>query len=71
MAESAEVLFVAVKPQYVGAVLREVAPVLTDRHIVVSIAAGVTLQSLKASSALRGVGVGGRWGWVGVHGCRG
>lgn len=45
--KSADVIFIAVKPQYVGDVLREVGPHLTDRHTIVSIAAGITLQSLK------------------------
>lgn len=45
--KSADVIFIAVKPQYVSVVLREVRPHLEDRHTVVSIAAGVTLQSLK------------------------
>ena len=59
--QSADVIFVAVKPQYVGAVLREVAPHLSDRHTVVSIAAGITLQSLKARCAPPG-GPWGPWG---------
>ena len=45
--QSADVIFIAVKPQYVSVVLREVAPHLEDRHTIVSIAAGITLQSLK------------------------
>ncbi|KAI7843958.1 hypothetical protein COHA_002496 [Chlorella ohadii] len=38
--KSADVIFIAVKPQYVSVVLREVRPHLEDRHTVVSIAAG-------------------------------
>ena len=45
--KSSDVVFVAVKPQYVSLVLREVAPLLEDRHVIVSIAAGITLQTLK------------------------
>lgn len=45
--QSADVIFIAVKPQYVSVVLREVRPHLQDRHTIVSIAAGITLQSLK------------------------
>lgn len=45
--QSADVIFIAVKPQYVSVVLREVRPYLEDRHTIVSIAAGITLQSLK------------------------
>ena len=40
-------VFVAVKPQYVSVVLREVKPHLKDTTVVVSIAAGVTLSTLK------------------------
>lgn len=43
---NADVLFVAVKPQYVSSVLQEARPHLTDRHVIVSIAAGVTLERL-------------------------
>jgi pyrroline-5-carboxylate reductase len=46
LAESSDVLFVAVKPQYVHSVLSEISVVLTDRHVVVSIAAGVTLDKM-------------------------
>lgn len=49
--QSADVIFIAVKPQYVSVVLREVAPHLEDRHTIVSIAAGITLQSLKVGAA--------------------
>jgi pyrroline-5-carboxylate reductase len=48
---SSDVIFIAVKPQYVSVVLREVRPHLEDRHTIVSIAAGITLQSLKVSAA--------------------
>ena len=41
-------IFVAVKPQFVASVLKEVRPHLTDNHTIVSIAAGKTLASLKA-----------------------
>ncbi len=34
----------ATKPQVVGQVLAEVRPVLTERHVVVSIAAGITID---------------------------
>lgn len=42
-----EVLVLAVKPQTMPAVLGELKPLLTDRHLVVSIAAGVTLNNLE------------------------
>jgi pyrroline-5-carboxylate reductase len=51
-----DIVFVAVKPQYVAPVLKEVRSYLTENHTIVSIAAGKTLSSLKvrpsASSVL-------------------
>jgi pyrroline-5-carboxylate reductase len=46
----ADVLFVCVKPGGVKALLQEVAPALGSRHLVVSIAAGVTLADLQAAA---------------------
>jgi pyrroline-5-carboxylate reductase len=46
VAEVADILIVAVKPEQVEGALQEVAGKLTDRHLVVSIAAGVTLARL-------------------------
>ncbi|KAM7012308.1 pyrroline-5-carboxylate reductase 3 isoform 2-T2 [Tautogolabrus adspersus] len=42
-----DVVFVAVKPHLVPRVLSEVSQYVTDRHIVVSVAAGVTLATLE------------------------
>jgi pyrroline-5-carboxylate reductase len=47
---ASDVVFIAVKPQYVAPVLREVRPQLTKDHIIVSIAAGVTLNTLKEAA---------------------
>jgi pyrroline-5-carboxylate reductase len=45
---AAEVLFLAVKPQNLDAVLRELAPDLTEKHLVVSIAAGRTIAGMES-----------------------
>jgi pyrroline-5-carboxylate reductase len=46
---SSDVVFLSVKPQTMGAVLAEVALVLRPKHLVVSIAAGITLRQLQAT----------------------
>jgi pyrroline-5-carboxylate reductase len=46
VAAACDVLVLAVKPQVMAAVLADVRPHLAPRHLVVSIAAGVTLQTL-------------------------
>jgi pyrroline-5-carboxylate reductase len=46
VAKACDVLVLAVKPQVMAAVLGEVKSYLGSRHLVVSIAAGVTLQTL-------------------------
>jgi pyrroline-5-carboxylate reductase len=46
VARACDVLVLAVKPQVVPAVLAEVKPVLEARHFVISIAAGITLDTL-------------------------
>lgn len=46
VAKSSQLIFVAVKPQYVATVLTEIKPVLTPQQIVVSIAAGITIQNM-------------------------
>ena len=45
--KNAEIVFLAVKPQFVAPVLKEVRQHLTEKHTIVSIAAGKTLASLK------------------------
>ncbi|KAL6108388.1 pycr3 [Pungitius sinensis] len=42
-----DVVFVAVKPHLVAPVLNEISVHVTDRHIIVSVAAGVTLATLE------------------------
>ncbi len=48
LVEACDILVLAVKPDQVPAVLREIAPKLSGRHLVISIAAGVTLSKLEA-----------------------
>lgn len=47
--DHADVIILAVKPQVVPAVLDEIATIATDKHLFISIAAGVTLQTLERS----------------------
>ena len=46
VALSSQLVFIAVKPQYVGNVLVEIRPVLKPEHVIISIAAGITLDYL-------------------------
>jgi pyrroline-5-carboxylate reductase len=54
VAESAEIVFLAVKPQIMQPVLAELAGRLTARHLVVSIAAGVRLATMAEALRTRG-----------------
>jgi pyrroline-5-carboxylate reductase len=47
VAKFAGVIIVAVKPGQVGELLEEIRPVLTPRHLIISIAAGVTIGKLE------------------------
>lgn len=49
----ANVLVLAVKPDQVAAVLNEIKPAFTAKHLLISIAAGVTLAKLEAGLPLR------------------
>lgn len=44
---ASRLIFLAVKPHLVPAILREVAPHITREHVVVSVAAGVTIATLE------------------------
>jgi len=44
-----QTILLAVKPQYIGDVLREIAPAITKDHLLISIAAGVTLEKMEAA----------------------
>lgn len=46
--EFASVLIIAVKPGQVGPLLHEIEPSITERHLLISIAAGITLGSMEA-----------------------
>lgn len=48
-------VFFATKPHVLPAVLAEVAPVVTAEHILVSVAAGVSLSTLEEVSSLWGL----------------
>ena len=49
VAKSASVLILAVKPHQVGGALAEIRDHLTEKHLIISIAAGVTLAKMEAS----------------------
>ena len=49
VADSAKVLILATKPDQVGAVLAEISGAFTKKHLLISIAAGVTLAKLEAA----------------------
>ncbi|HVJ81555.1 MAG TPA: pyrroline-5-carboxylate reductase, partial [Planctomycetia bacterium] len=51
--QAANVLFLCVKPQAMPALLAEIAPAVTEKHLVVSIAAGVTLAQMEAGLGKR------------------
>src|SRR4051812_21359277 len=59
VAEFAEVLIIAVKPDQVEGVLHELAGKISERHSVISIAAGVTLARLAGALQAGKGGVGG------------
>ena len=48
IASSCDIIFLAVKPQNIEAVLDEISDVVTDKKTVVSIAAGITLSYLES-----------------------
>ena len=50
VAKAADVLFIAVKPDQVAGVLAEIRPALQKKHLIVSIAAGITLARLETAA---------------------
>ena len=51
---ASDLLVLAVKPQSMAALLAEVRPLVTSRHLVLSIAAGITLRQLAEGLGKRG-----------------
>jgi pyrroline-5-carboxylate reductase len=49
VAKACTVLVVAVKPDQVEGLLKEIAPTLNEKHLVISIAAGVTIGKMEAA----------------------
>jgi pyrroline-5-carboxylate reductase len=49
LASRAHTILMAVKPQYVTTVLEEISPALTPDHLLISVAAGVTLGTMEAA----------------------
>ncbi|BCK00219.1 pyrroline-5-carboxylate reductase [Anaerocolumna chitinilytica] len=47
LVESCKYVVLAVKPQFFGDVYRDIKDSLTEEHIVISIAAGITIESMK------------------------
>ncbi len=47
VARSSDVIILAVKPQQMGSVLDELKPVLTNQHLLISIAAGIKIDFLE------------------------
>ena len=45
--KNADVIFISVKPQYVSMVIKEFKQHLTEKHIIISIAAGIPLKVLQ------------------------
>ncbi len=49
VAKAADILFLATKPDQTTAVLKEISQAFTQKHLIISIAAGVTLGKLEAA----------------------
>ncbi|MDD4101315.1 MAG: pyrroline-5-carboxylate reductase [Kiritimatiellae bacterium] len=52
-AKTCKVLVLAVKPQDMDKLLREIRPALTEKHLLISIAAGKTLAALKKAAGIK------------------
>lgn len=49
VAKACQILFVAVKPDQVEELLKEISPIMSEKHLVISIAAGVPILKLEAA----------------------
>lgn len=49
LAANSEIILLAVKPMYIVTVLQEIAPVITPQHLLISIAAGITLEKMESA----------------------
>lgn len=49
LTSKSQTILLAVKPQYITTVLSEIAPEITSSHLLISIAAGVTLKKMEAA----------------------
>src|SRR5690606_35727165 len=49
---SSEVIILAVKPYQIENVMKEIVPVLTKKHILISVITGVTLDDLKNMASI-------------------
>ena len=49
LTHTSQTILLAVKPQYIGEVLKEIAPAITKDHLLISIAAGVTLEKMEVA----------------------
>jgi pyrroline-5-carboxylate reductase len=54
LVERTNVLFLAVKPQHLSDLLTQIEPLITEDHLIVSIAAGVTLETLQTGLGGKG-----------------
>lgn len=45
--DNAEIIVLAVKPQIIGPVLQSIRPQITDRHLIISVAAGVQVRAIE------------------------
>lgn len=52
-AKDADVVIVAVEPQQIDAVLDEIAPVVNDRHVIVSVVTGVSIAQIEKRTGQR------------------